>query len=228
MSLKLFLIALIGILFFRVARGCYRPEVVRSRVKGLLDEGGKEMYSFRASKLAQNSSQFAKSIIIDRRSEQYFGIILEQVVIAVSAGLDIFPAICRVLSLSELTQQVPESLRRPYLLLSEVVRLVGAGQPLAAVLRDAAERQSSELVATALYHLAVAHTSGGELTRPLQELSDAFQEQLQERQEEKLQRLPVLATIPLLLIFAGMIVLTLGVPLIRIMDSTKQNAVEAR
>ncbi len=165
-------------------------------------------------------------VVLDSKGEQFFGILLEQIVIAVSAGLDIFPSICRLVSFSELTQKMPESLKLPYKLFAEIVRLVEAGQPLAKILREAAGRQTSELVATALYHLAVAHTSGGELARPLQELSDAFQEQLQERHEANLQRLPILATLPLLFIFSGMIVFTLGVPLMRIMDSAQQKSAQ--
>jgi hypothetical protein len=65
-------------------------------------------------------------------------------------------------------------------------------------------------------HLAVAHEEGGELVMPLKELSDSTQLYYQETVDEEIAKLPVKATMPLLLTFAGLILLFLTSPLVQV------------
>ena len=65
-------------------------------------------------------------------------------------------------------------------------------------------------------HLGLAYKQGGEVVRPLKELSDATQTHYQESVEEEIARLPVRAVLPLLLTFTGLIICFLTVPVVQV------------
>jgi hypothetical protein len=71
-------------------------------------------------------------------------------------------------------------------------------------------------------HLSLAHKEGGELIRPLRELSDATQLSYQERVEEEIAKLPVKAVLPLVITFTGLIICFLTVPLVQVSSLTQK------
>jgi hypothetical protein len=74
----------------------------------------------------------------------------------------------------------------------------------------------------ALVHIQLAHQQGGEIVRPLKELSDATQLAYQEAIEEEISKLPVHAVAPLILTFAGLILCFLTVPLVQVSSLTSK------
>jgi hypothetical protein len=80
----------------------------------------------------------------------------------------------------------------------------------------------SSSVKHALVHLGLAYKQGGEVVRPLKELSDATQQQYQETIEEEIAKLPVKAVVPLVLTFTGLIVCFLTVPVMQISVSLEK------
>jgi hypothetical protein len=80
----------------------------------------------------------------------------------------------------------------------------------------------------ALIHVGLAHRQGGEIVRPLKELSDATQLAYQEVVEEQISRLPVKAVLPLVITFTGLIVCFLTVPLMQVSSLTKTIVHESR
>ena len=74
----------------------------------------------------------------------------------------------------------------------------------------------SRSVRHAFVHFGLAYKQGGEIVRPLRELSDATQAHYQECIEEEIARLPVRAVLPLVVTFAGLIICFLTVPLIQV------------
>jgi hypothetical protein len=62
----------------------------------------------------------------------------------------------------------------------------------------------------------MAHRQGGEIVRPLKELSDATQTAYQEAVEEMIAKLPVKAVLPLVVTFTGLIICFLTVPLMQV------------
>jgi Flp pilus assembly protein TadB len=122
---------------------------------------------------------------------------MERIVMAVGSGLDIVPAL----------REASAGARDPVsLLLAEVVERSEAGLPVAASLRSVSQGVPCPAVKHCFVHLALAYQQGGELVRPLKELSDATQQYYQESVEEEIAKLPVKAVLPLVLTFAGLIV----------------------
>jgi Flp pilus assembly protein TadB len=138
---------------------------------------------------------------------------MERIVMAVGSGLDIVPA------LREASSRADDSVSA---LLAEVVDLAEAGLPVAASLRSVSQGVPCPAVKHCFVHLALAYQQGGELVRPLKELSDATQAYYQESVEEEIAKLPVKAVLPLVLTFAGLIVCFLTVPLIQVGSLTSK------
>lgn len=150
--------------------------------------------------------------------EFYLPVFMEQVVMAVQAGLDVVPAIRAALDgkacgTSKLAEQ-----------LEQVLALTEQGMPFISSLDAVAQRAITPSVRHAFIHLKLAFSQGGELVRPLRELSDATQIQYQENVEEEIARLPVKAVLPLVCTFAGLMVCFLTVPLIQLSGITKKVA----
>ncbi len=142
-----------------------------------------------------------------RSLEFYLPAVMERIVMAVGSGLDIVPAL----------QEASRGGKDPVsALLSEVVKLSEAGTPVDAAFESVATRTKSVPVRHALTHLAMAHRQGGEIVRPLKELSDATQTAYQEAVEEMIAKLPVKAVLPLVVTFTGLIICFLTVPLMQV------------
>jgi Flp pilus assembly protein TadB len=154
-----------------------------------------------------------------RRMELYLPTVMERVVMGVGTGLDVIPALREAAAKSD--DPVSELLRG-------VVSLSEAGIPVEAAFDAAAKQAGCTSVKHALIHLGLAHRQGGEIIRPLKELSDATQLAYQEIVEEQIARLPVKAVMPLVVTFAGLIVCFLTVPLMQVSSLTRTIIDEAR
>jgi type II secretory pathway component PulF len=132
---------------------------------------------------------------------------MERVVMAVGSGLDIIPALSEAARKSE--DPVSDIFR-------SIVSRSEGGLRVEYAIQIEADTALSASVKHALMHLALAYKQGGEVVRPLKELSDATQTHYQESVEEEIARLPVRAVFPLLLTFTGLIICFLTVPVVQV------------
>ncbi len=142
-----------------------------------------------------------------RQIEFYLPAVMERVVMAVTSGLDIIPA------LKEASRRGMDPVSR---LLAQVVYLSEQGATVESALSLTARHIESVSVQHAFLHLGLAYRQGGEIVRPLKELSDATHVAYQEGVEEAIAALPVKAVLPLLLTFTGLIICFLTVPLLQV------------
>lgn len=143
---------------------------------------------------------------------------MEQLVMTVEAGLDVAAGI-RVLV--ELDAQCAVS--DPVVaMLSDVIKYCDQGFGLAESLQLVASNCPLPAIKHAFIHLSLAYQQGGELVHPLRELSDATQAQYQEGIEELISKLPVKATMPLALVFSGLILFFVTAPIIQVISLTSQ------
>lgn len=140
---------------------------------------------------------------------------MERVVMAVGAGLDVVPA------LREASRECVDPVSAAF---REVVALSEAGAPAAEAMQHVSERTKSFSLRHALVHLGIAHAQGGEIVKPLKELSDATQAHFQESVEEQIARLPAKAVLPLVVTFTGLILCFVTVPLLQIGSITRRVA----
>ncbi len=158
-----------------------------------------------------------------RAIEFHLPMIMERLVMAVQAGLDILPAVKVVLDKKgngELSAANP-----PERLLLKAYRLSNSGLAFEDSLNQVASLVESSALRHAFIHLGVAHREGGELTAPLRELSDSTQLYFQESTEEEIAKLPVRATLPLLFTFAGLIITFLAPPMVQLLEFSKKSGV---
>lgn len=148
-----------------------------------------------------------------RRLEFALPMAMERVVMAVGSGLDILPALSEVARKG--TDPVSELFRR-------IVSLSEGGMRVEHALQIVADGSPSSAVKHALAHLGLAYKQGGEVIRPLRELSDATQTRYQEGVEEEIAKLPVTAVLPLIITFTGLIICFLTVPIVQVGDSLER------
>jgi len=148
-----------------------------------------------------------------RQLEFYLPAAMERVLLGVSSGLDIVPALREASRHSE--DPVSELLRK-------IVSLSEGGMSVERAFEVVSQQVQSTAVKHACIHLALAHSRGGEVVRPLKELSDAAMVAYQEAIEERIAKLPVQAVLPLVITFAGLIVCFLTIPLIQVSSITKR------
>lgn len=148
-----------------------------------------------------------------RQLEFYLPAAMERILLGVSSGLDIVPA------LREASRRSQDPVSE---LLQQIVVLSEGGMPVERAFEVASQQVQSTAVKHACIHLALAHSRGGEVVRPLKELSDAAMIAYQETIEERIARLPVQAVLPLVITLAGLIVCFLTIPLIQVSSITKR------
>lgn len=148
-----------------------------------------------------------------QRLEFYLPTVMERIVMAVGSGFDIVPA------LAEAARGSNDPVSK---VLLKICRLAEGGLPVEAALRAVSQEVPSSPVKHALVHLGLAYRQGGEVVRPLKELSDATQSHYQDSVEEAIAKLPVKAVLPLVLTFAGLIVCFLTVPLVQVSSLTSK------
>jgi Flp pilus assembly protein TadB len=142
-----------------------------------------------------------------RQMEFYLPTAMERIVMGVGSGLDIVPA------LLEASRKGVDPISQ---LLNWVVKLSESGIPVETAFELASKEAACPSVKHAFIHLSLAYKQGGEIVRPLKELSDATQLAYQETIEEQIAKLPVKAVLPLVLTFTGLIVCFLTVPLMQL------------
>ena len=147
--------------------------------------------------------------------EFYLPIVMERVVMAVQAGLDVVAALKRVIELEKTSGKKLNPVSR---LLSIVCRFAESGMSVEKSLQEVAGLVQCTAVRHAFIHLAMAYKEGGELVMPLTELSDSTQLYYQESVEEEIAKMPVKATMPLVLTFGGLIVCFIATPMIQVLE----------
>ncbi len=162
------------------------------------------------------------SAAVTKEIDFFLPIVMERIVMAVEAGIDVFPAIKRVVEIevgdTELKDSRVSSRIDPVTKLLElVVTLVESGRRFEDALKDVAAGVHSSALKHAFVHLSVATQEGGEVVKPLRELSDATQLYFQEQVEEEIATMPVRATLPLLSTFAGLILFFITAPLMQVL-----------
>lgn len=166
-----------------------------------------------------------------RKIDFYLPVVMERLVMAVHAGLDVIAAIRVILEHEEAQARIAvesgqvaqgEELDPVSRLMEIALRLTEAGLPFDQALKEVANSVHSPALRHAFVHLGLAYKEGGELVMPLRELSDSTQLYFQESAEEEIAKLPVKATLPLVCTFAGLILLFLTSPMIQILQMTSK------
>lgn len=147
--------------------------------------------------------------------EFFLPVFMEQIVMGVQAGLDVVPAIKEALVGGAAGKGKLREMLENTIILSE------KGIPFTQALDQVSSDIDIPTVRHAFIHLKLAFSQGGELVRPLRELSDATQLQYQESVEEEIAKLPVKAVMPLVLTFAGLMICFLTVPIVQLSSIMK-------
>lgn len=153
-----------------------------------------------------------------RHSEQikyFLPLAMERIVMAVEAGLDLVPAMKSLVTLDESLGELKDPTINIF---KHVVDLSEHGIRFDEALEHVASSTDATPLKHAFVHLSVAYRDGGEIVGPLRELSEATQLQYQEEVEENIARLPVKATMPLMLMFLGMLLCFLTPPAIQVIS----------
>ena len=143
----------------------------------------------------------------------YLPVVMERIVMAVESGLDILPALRVLLDLSERAETPADPVTR---LLGVAHQMTESGLPFDKALDEISDRAGAMGLRHAFVHLGLAQKEGGEIVTPLRELSDATQLYYQETVELEIAKMPVKATIPLVLTFAGLIIFFITTPMVQI------------
>ncbi|RMG40648.1 MAG: hypothetical protein D6719_10310, partial [Candidatus Dadabacteria bacterium] len=215
-SLKLRLIPLVFALMFSLIKIVISP----AGIGGLLvaaTMGLAAGYLFLKKRERIKQEQYIREL------EFYLPVVMERLVMAVQAGLDVISAVKRIVELESSEadcgdQESPSGNDPVTELLSEVYQLTNAGIGFDSALNEVAGRIESSVLRHAFIHLGVAYKEGGELVTPLRELSDSTQLYYQETVEEEIAKLPVKATLPLLFTFCGLIIVFITSPLLQVLN----------
>lgn len=149
----------------------------------------------------------------------FLPVVMERIVMAVQAGLDIVPAIKTATEFGGEGKNTDPVTR----LLRLVVKLTESGMSFESSLKEVASSSESSALRHAFLHLAVAQKEGGVLIMPLRELSDSTQLYYQESIEEEIAEMPVKATMPLICTFAGLLLCFLVPPFLQVITILTEN-----
>ena len=148
-----------------------------------------------------------------REIEFFLPVVMERLVMAVEAGLDVIPALGAIVEQAR-NGEVEDPVTR---LLGIVHHLTEQGCGLDQSLQVVTNIVDCAALRHAFVHLGLAHREGGELIAPLRELSDSTQLYYQETVEEEIAKLPVKATAPLVCTFTGLILFFITSPVVQVM-----------
>jgi Flp pilus assembly protein TadB len=163
--------------------------------------------------LAAHSFQVkSRNLLEEKAVDRELPIIAEKLLMAVRSGHDLVPALLLVGKLAGDEDAIAKKF-------SSFALRCEQGQRLESVLKDEASMTTSIPLKHICLHLGVAYREGGELSRPLEELSDATQNFIEERENEEIAKLPVKATAPLIVIFLGLIIMFITPPMMQIVTS---------
>lgn len=169
-------------------------------------------------RLRERSNPSGEAVL--RQISYELPLVMERMVMAVQAGHDILPALKLVVHAGEDVRGGTVTESQVQKIFREVIDAVEAGMTLQSSLRTASFNTKSTSLRHALLHIAVAHEQGGGLLFALSELADATQSYYQESVEEQIATLPVKATLPLVIVFGGLLVILLTSPIIQTLDTT--------
>lgn len=154
-----------------------------------------------------------------RRIVFHLPLTIERLVMSVQAGLDIGPAIERVVVNSSFSKSENPCDR----ILSKVLELNQSGLTLEESLQEVAELSNLPVIRHTFSHLASAQRDGGEILRPLIELADATQQAYQ----EEIAKLPIKATLPLILTFSGLLICMMTPPILQVLGLISKGKIGA-
>ncbi len=129
----------------------------------------------------------------------FLPLVIEQVSIGVSSALDVGPCISQIVSMAD----ERDSHNPVTEMFVHVEKLMRSGLNLEDSLAEVAEANGMSEVKHAFMFLAQCARHGGEVSKQLQELADSVMVQRQVQIEGKITALPVKATGPLAMVFAG-------------------------
>jgi Flp pilus assembly protein TadB len=158
---------------------------------------------------------------IQKRQDEvlyYLPLVIEQISIGVSSSLDIWPCISNILDMAK----ARNTLNPVTELFLYVEKLVGSGLQLQEALDEVAVACGISQVQMAFKFLGQCAEHGGEVSKQLQDLANAVMRERQTQIEGKIAALPVKATGPLFLVFAGFFILMLAGIFTRLLSSLSQ------
>ena len=149
----------------------------------------------------------------------YLPVVMERIVMAVQSGMDILPAVKVACELEiEESQRSGKSLDPVTEILMEAYRKTENGLTVERAFKDVMEEQSSIGLRHAMIHLSQAHKEGGAILGPLRELANSTQKMYEELVEEDIAKLPVKATLPLVISFGGLLICLMTAPIIQVLE----------
>lgn len=155
---------------------------------------------------------------IRKREEEilyYLPLVIEQISIGVSSSLDVGPCISNIVSMAD----ERDSHNVVTEMLVHVEKLMKSGLNLEDSLQEVGEANRMTEVKHAFMFLGQCAKHGGEISKQLQELADAVSVQRQVAIEGKITALPVKATGPLAMVFAGFFALLFAGLLVRLLSA---------
>jgi Flp pilus assembly protein TadB len=145
----------------------------------------------------------------------FLPLVIEQVAIGVSSALDVGPCISSIIQMAE----ERDSHNAVTEMFVHVEKLIRSGLSLEDGLMEVGEANGTTEVKHAFMFLAQCSRHGGEISKQLQELADSVMAQRQVQVEAKITALPVKATGPLAMVFAGFFALLFAGLLVRLLGA---------
>ncbi|MCC6933391.1 MAG: type II secretion system F family protein [Deltaproteobacteria bacterium] len=155
---------------------------------------------------------------IAKREEEityYLPLVIEEISIGVSSGLDIGPCLSQIIQMSK-ERNSPNPVIEMFM---HVEKLIQAGLSLEDSLMEVAEAYGQREVKHAFMFLGQCSKHGGEVSRQLQDLADAVAMERQIVIEAKITALPVKATGPLAIVFMGFFIVLIGSIFLKVSDA---------
>lgn len=189
---------------------CFTRDALLSTILFLVGLSGGYLFTRR--------SLFIKKKRLIEEIDFFLPVVMERLVMAAQAGLDIFSGIRVITRLArEEACRLGEQVDPVTQLLERACALHERGIGFEEALSQVASDVENPALRHAFIHLSVSQKQGGELVQPLRELSDSTQLYYQETVDEQIAKLPVKATLPLVITFAGLVIFFMTSPLIQIM-----------
>lgn len=167
-----------------------------------------------------------RSVAAARRLQRELGfnlpIVIERIVLAAQAGLD--AQSCVAVAAGGGETGIPAPRDPASRLLLKVSELSNSGSLFEDALRSVAAESRSPHVRHAFAQLAIVHRNGGETAAALRELGDSVQGLYELSVEEEIARMPVKATMPLVLAFAGLLIGFVTIPLIQLSKLSRHSS----
>lgn len=135
----------------------------------------------------------------------YLPLVIEQMVVGVSASLDIAPCISTVIEMADEREShnpVTDLLKRAQFFMKQ-------GVPMEEALTEIGKLSGHTELKHAFMSLAQVARHGGEVSRQLQELADSVQTQRETKIDAKIKKLELEATGPVAMVFAGFLIIIL-------------------